>query len=236
MKKSLNLILILTTSLVLTSAVDAAVLNSDFIKKQIKTNIEAELNNLNIKKADIKINKLPYKNINIPEGKVEIKTSKNIRNYSYSSILKTDILVDGLKVKSFGVPVEIKVYDKVWVLKDNLKKNSSLSYSNLALEEKQINIFSKDALKKDFQPIGYLTTKNLKSEAILTTKNIKRTPFVVKNSPVSIMFKTPYVNVTLPGMAMEEGNMGDYIRVKNDRYRKNFVGKIVGKNIIKVNI
>lgn len=236
MKKSLKTLLILAATLSFTGQSDAAILKSDFIKNQIKKNVEASLNNKNIDKAEVNIKNIPYKTINIPDGRIEIRTSGNIRSYSSSSILKTEILVNDKKVKSFCTSADIKIYDNVWVSKDNLRKGAILSWSNLSLEKKQINVFSKNALKNDFNPVGFQVTRSLKSGDILDKKFVKKIPLIVKDSPVSIIFKTPYVSVTLPGMALEEGNIGDFIRVKNKQYKKNFVGKIVGNNIIKVNI
>ncbi len=228
-----TIILTLIMSFCLVNKANSAVLDAQFLCREIKKDIIERLKNGYEGETEVEITALPYQTIHVPEGDVEIKTEAGYKNLN-SSIVKVKILVNNIKVKSFGVRVSVKLYDKVWVARGWIKKGETLK--NLKLEKKEISSGLSGVLKKDFNPGKYLARRNIKPGEVINAGYIEEVPTIVKNSPVSLVFKTPLVSVTIPAVAVTSGKIGDYIRVKNKRYKKNYVGKIIGKNIVLVNI
>jgi len=121
---------------IFTGKVNAAVLNSQTIIDQAKKDIIKQVNSVVTGQIAVEIKGIPYKSIEIPNGKIDIVTSLNLQHFSPLTIAKIDILANGEEVKSFGIPVKLTVYDQVWVAKDLINRDKSLSGSNLSLEKK----------------------------------------------------------------------------------------------------
>lgn len=185
-------------------------------------------------KVEVEVAALPYQTFELPDGKLEINAELDLNNLNSPAIARVSIYVDKIKIKSFGARVDIKIYEKVWVAQDWIKRGETIK--KLKLEEKNVSSIYGIVVKKDFLQGAYLARRNIKPGEIITSDYVEELPTIVKDSPVSLIFKTPQVSVTIPAIALTSGKTGDFIKVKNIQYRKNYVGKIIGENIVLVNI
>lgn len=210
----------------------SAVLKSQFITEQIKQDITARLNRDYKGSVEVNIRSLPYETVEVPDGKVRIATE--IGNLNAVSIIKVILYVDEVKIKTFGARAEITVKSKVWVSRDWIKRGNTLK--NLKMEKKEITSGLNKLPGENFAPEKYMARRNIRPGQIIELDDIEAVPTIVKNSPVSVIFKTPTVSVIIPCIALTSGKTGDFIKVKSEIYKKNYVGKIIGKNIVLVNI
>lgn len=237
MKRILILLINLIFLAVFTASSQASVIYADFISSEIKKDLVKQVSSQIQGRIDVNVNQIPYKTLNIPEGKVEIKAEINMQNYFTSTtVAKVGVFVDNKEFTSFGVPVKISVYDNVWVAAEAINRGSSLTGMNIEVQEKEISEIAKTAARAKNSPDGYLAKKNFRSGEIIDIRHIETIPDIMRNNRVSIIFQSDYVTVSMPGEAMQEGKIGDFIRVRNKQYKKDYIGKVVGNNTILVNI
>lgn len=215
---------------------DAAVLDSDILIKKVKKDVKENVSTFVKGKIIVDVTNIPYKSIEIPNGKAEINTAVNLKIFTPFTVVKTSIIVDGKIVKSFGVPVKISVFDKVWVAKDTINNGSALTNQNICLEDKEISLITENVTREDFQPVNVKTKKSYKPGDIIDSRYISKTPDVIRNNLVSIIFKNQNFSVVLSGQALENGKIGDFIKVRNKQYKKDYIGKVIGENKILINI
>jgi len=237
LKNILKTVILILIFSALSLKASAAVLDSKFLKEKIKKDVEEQVKT-NIKGTiNVEIAKLPYEKIETNEGKngkVEIVSKINTRFFNPTTIVRVSILVNGEEYKSFITQAKISVYDKVWVAQDYIKRGEALT--QVALEEKEITYFSKTLVRKDFDPYKYISEKNYKPGDVIDSNYIEKNPAIVRYSPVSVIFKTPSVSITIPATALDKGNIGDYIKVRSKNYKKDYMGKIISENMVQVNI
>jgi len=239
LKKTLKTAIIILIFLAFSCKAGAAVLDAKFLKEKIKKDVEEQIKaNASVKGIiKVEITDLPYDKIETSEGKngkVEIETKINLRFFNPVTIVRVNILVNGEEYKSFITQAKISVYDKVWVAQDYIKRGEILT--KVALEEKEITYLPKTLIRKDFDPYTHQTKKNYKPGDVIDSNYIENIPAIVKDSPVSVIFKTPSVSITIPAIALDRGSIGDYIKVRSKNYRKDYMGKIIGENTVLVNI
>jgi len=217
-------------------AVNAAVLDSKIIVNKIKKDVSQQFSGSVKGKLVTNIVNMPYKSIVIPDGKLEINTIVNSNYFSSFTIVKVNILVNGKTVKSFGVPVKLAVINKVWVAKTSIDNGEELNLKNIILEDKEVGLLAENAAGEDFSPVNMRTKRVYKSGEIIDKRFNYEEPCVVKNSIVSVVFQNDDFVLTVSGEALENGKMGDFIKVRNKQYKKDYTGKIVGINKILVDI
>jgi len=207
-------------------------LSSQFVIEEIKNDIIEQLKQIYDGEIEVNIISLPYQTLSLPDGKVEIKAE--IGNLDVISIIKTGIYVNNVRVKSFGARAEIKIKTKAWVAKDWIKTGETLN--SIAFEQKEITSSFGSLPQKNFKPGNYMARRNIKPGEVIQIKDIQEIPTIVINSPVSLIFKTPAIAVTIPAIALTSGKTGDFIKVKSIQYKKNYVGKVIGQNLVLINI
>ncbi len=210
----------------------SAVLDSQFIYEQVKKDIITQLKQDHDREIEVNIKSLPYHSLKVPAEKVRVIT--DIGNLNSISIVKVSLYVDEAKIKTFGVRAKIKIKDNVWVAKDRIRRGDTLK--NLKMEKKEISSPLDKLPGKSFNPGEYIARRTIKPGDIVELNDIEPIPTIFKSSPVSVIFKTPTVSVTIPCIAVTSGKTGDFIKVKSKIYNRNYVGKIIGKNLVLVNI
>lgn len=244
MKKFFKTAIIILIFSALSCKAGAAVLDSQFLKEKIKKDVEEQLksnfkNNFSDSQSNIKveITDLPYEKIETHEGKngkVEIESKINLKFFNPTTIVRVNIFVNGEIYKSFITQAKINIYNKVWVAKDYIKRGDSLN--SVALEERETTYLSKTAARKNFDPYKYISAKNYNPGDVIDSNFIENIPAIVKDSPVFVIFKTDSVSVTIQAIALDKGCIGDYIKVRSKNYKKDYQGKIIGENLVLVNI
>lgn len=221
-------------ALLLAAKASCATLEAQVVSREVKKNLIEQIKQTYNGKTEVEVTALPFKSLELPDGDVKIKAELNLQAISSPTIARVSILVNDVKVRTFGARVELKIYDKVWIAKSWIQKGSSL-YS-VRLEEKEISSIQGGYVKQDSDPANYRARRNIRPGEVINTLSIEETPMIVENSPVSLIFQTSQVSVTVPATALTSGKRGDFIRVKSTNYKKSYVGKIIGENLVLVNI
>lgn len=236
MRKLIKIALIVTFMVASTVRVNAAILDSQFIKNTVKNDVEKQVNSFIPGNINVDITDIPYKTLEVPEGNVEIKSNINLNHFSPLTVVKVDVFVNNDKVKTFGVPVKLSVYDKVWVATDTINRGDSLNNQNLTFEKKEISLMAEYAARQNFNPEKVLAKRTFKPGDVIDIRHVETIPDVMKNNLVSIIFRTPSLTITLSGQALDDGKVGDFVRVRNKNYKKDYIGRVINSNTILVNI
>lgn len=194
---------------------------------QLKGYNEVEVNILNI----------PIANFRLPDGQISLKINSNSNNLVGREYKKIDIYVNSKYQRSFGAPVEIKIFQNVLVAKEPIIKDTLLTSKNIELKKYNIlsliqNTLDEKALSKEI-----IATKMYRTGEVIDRRFSKAKPDIVKNATVTVIFKTDdEMAITVDGIALVEGSVGNSISVQNKTYKKVYIGKVIGPNKVLVEI
>ena len=76
--------------------------------------------------------------------------------------------------------------------------------------------------------------QNLSEGKILTWKDIQPMPMVRKGATVDVVVNEGGMSISMKGLAMNTGGMGDAIMVRNQDTRKDFPARVVSRNTVRV--
>ncbi len=142
------------------------------------------------------------------------------------------------RARQIGVPVKVSLSKKVWVAKNTIMPRESLSARNVELVSREITTNFEQAAGEEIELSKYSTRMMLKKGQMLTTYQITKPPAVQRNTVVKIiMAGANGLKIMLDGKAMEDGQVGQLIRVRN-RFNKNkfYRGRVVSENRVQVGI
>ncbi|MEI7474570.1 MAG: flagellar basal body P-ring formation chaperone FlgA [bacterium] len=196
----------------------------EIIKREIKSNINIDIDNSYISSVEVYGNK--YK----------IQVLCNSEKFNPITIFKVNILSNGSLVKTFGVPVKISIFETVAVAANNIYRGEFLSSNNIKYENKEISFIYDNVMKESDTPEGFIANKIYRQGEIIDKRYIATPPDVLMHTPISIIFKNDDITVSLDGEAMDNGKIGDYIRVNNKTYKKQYKGQIIDNNTVMVKL
>jgi flagella basal body P-ring formation protein FlgA len=79
-----------------------------------------------------------------------------------------------------------------------------------------------------------IVLQNLSEGKVLTWKDIEPMPMVRKGATVDVVLNEGGMSISMKGLAMSTGGMGDAIMVRNQDTHKDFPARVVSRNTVRV--
>lgn len=236
MKKLITISLIILLNCICSKTYAQVILTKDLAKiienKQIQ-----ELQEQGYKDIEVSVINIPIEKLTIPDGEVSVKINSNASEFTSREYKKIDILVNSKYARSIGVPIGIKIYKNVLVAKDTIMRDGSLNSGNLTTKREDILTLTQQTLDEKDLATDFVSLRMYKAGDIIDKRFTKSKPDIVKNAIVTVIFKTgDDMNITVEGIALTDGKIGNYIAIQNKNYKKTYTGKVIGTNKVLVQI
>jgi len=134
------------------------------------------------------------------------------------------------------VPFKIRILTDVIVAARTLPKGTLLTESDF----KKASVDSKKLRSAYFtqasQVKGLITKSTIYSGRVITAKKLRLPQLISRGDPVTITAINSAIRVSMKGIAIENGRLGDRIRVKNLSSSQTIDAKIVAKQQVEIKI
>lgn len=172
-----------------------------------------------------------FPDIILPEG--DLKTEAKLLSSSNSRIIviKVSFFVDGKNVKSINLSLKRSIKRIVYVATKFIQKGSIITED--MIKEKVIENDMPYTISKE-EIIGKITTKAIYPGQIITNSHITEEPLVKKNQEVEVIRRIDNLVVSTIFIALQDGYLGQTIRLRNPISFKEIVGTVIGKGKVEV--
>lgn len=113
------------------------------------------------------------------------------------------------------VPVSIKVYEKVLVTTRPIARGEILSESDLAMVDAEVSLLRYSYLQSPELAIGMETKRSLSTNTTIVQEALVAPTLVKRGDAVVLSAKAGTVEIRQQGVAMQSGEMGKRINVRN---------------------
>lgn len=146
----------------------------------------------------------------------------------------------GAEIQHFGVPVRIRRLREVWVTKETLHVGHALNRTDFERRIVDVSL-SPETFVAASEPLdGYEARVNLRSGKPLDRRHLRQRPMVTRREDVRIVMHGNGANgfkLSVPGIALETGQLGDRIQVQQARFNdRRYSAKVIGKGVVEVHI
>ncbi|HEY8417930.1 MAG TPA: flagellar basal body P-ring formation chaperone FlgA [Limnochordales bacterium] len=142
------------------------------------------------------------------------------------------VSVDGKPQRTLMVRCETKWLVDVWVVQSLVLRHQVLDRESVALELREFSSVPRGLLPADEDPQGWRAVRPLVPGTLLAAGTVERVPLVWRGQPVSIAAQTGSVWVGAPGIALEDGRLGDVVRVQNSLSGYVVQARVVGPDAV----
>lgn len=243
-KIHLSLIVGLTLTIGLQGVSKAVTITAEQIKAKVVAHVQEKLSGT-LSQADqeyltVSIPQVPAAPFEFPKAEaVQINASSSLGEiYSSRGVVKVSLNDQDGHSREIGVPVQLKIQKPVWVVKNTISANAPLQASDLVLQTRDVSHGYQYVIGQERNLRAYVARVNLRPGDVLDARKIVIPPDVTYNSSVRILISNgDGLTLTIPGVAMDSGRVGEVIRVRQSVYkRKYYSAKIIDKNQVLVEI
>ncbi len=155
-----------------------------------------------------------------------------------------------LPLGSFSVPIIFKVNGKIeartWVMAKTalitpvvisscpIRRGEIITEDKIKVIRKMMTDIPAEIFTNPKEIIGKRARINIRANRVIYRTMVEIPPLIKRGQRVKIVAESDTLRITAPGMAKEDGRLGDMIRVQNLISKKIVVGKVVDSETVKV--
>jgi flagella basal body P-ring formation protein FlgA len=143
---------------------------------------------------------------------------------------------EGTKPWTLYVPVTVSVMSQVVVAKTQLTRGSTVTREDVKLEKRDIARLHRGYLDSLDKAIGKTVKYSVRANQVVTPSRIDSPLAVKRNGRVMILAANSSVQVRMTGTALENGSIGQRIRVKNRSSKRELEARVVEQGVVQVSM
>ncbi len=121
------------------------------------------------------------------------------------------------------------------VLKQALQKGETITADNVTLQEIPASQSFTSTITGTDELVGQQAVRPLAAGAPINRLHVRVAPSISRNQAVTLVFKRGGIELTGRGQALEDGALGQSIRVINPTTRATLVGTVAAGAVVEVN-
>lgn len=137
---------------------------------------------------------------------------------------------------SIFIPVKTRIYAKALVTKRFLNRGMMLTMRDVILREVDVSKLNQGFFTRRQEVIGKVLRRSLGQHQVIAARDIVMPPLVKRGQHVRIIAKKGSLRVTMVGVAMQPGQLGELILVKNMSSRKKIHAKVLNSKQVLVRL
>jgi flagella basal body P-ring formation protein FlgA len=151
-------------------------------------------------------------------------------------IVRFELRAAGQVVGTWQMPVQAHVWREIWVTRAPLKRGQLLSEADRAKERRDV-LSLRDACLEDVPDESlYEIAEALPAGAPLYTSSVKLRRLVRRGQVAEAVVQDGAMSVSLKVEVLEDGVLGQFIRVRNPQSKREFRGKVENEQTILVSL
>ena len=137
------------------------------------------------------------------------KKEGGYRNY------EINFRVDGKSARKVTVRAYLKVYKEIFVAKDTIQRDKIIEETDLVRVRRNVDRTTADYVTEPQDLVGKIATRTINPKEVIQERTVATPPLVNTGDRLMIVYETPLLRLTAPGISMSKGRMGEKIPVRN---------------------
>lgn len=143
------------------------------------------------------------------------------------------VLADGQPAGEYTMTLHASLWRDAWSARFPVAVNTT--FDPAVLETRRVDFLrERDALPAAVGDGTFLFARAIQSNRLLNWRDIARRPLVRKGDFVEVAAVDGMLQVTMKGLAMENGAEGDTVTVRNPESRKDFAARVISENRVQI--
>jgi len=177
------------------------------------------------------------RDIFLPRGQVSyVITSKGKykKEGGYRNF-EVEFSIDGEAIRIVTIRTYLKLYKEVYIARDTIKRNQIIEEADLLKVRKNVDRMPREYVTDKDQLIGKISNRTINPSEAIRGNTVSAPPLVKSGDRLQIVFETPFLRLSAPGISMAKGRKGERIPVKNLDSKIVVFATVESRNIVLVN-
>ncbi|MBI3868676.1 MAG: flagellar basal body P-ring formation protein FlgA [Verrucomicrobia bacterium] len=154
---------------------------------------------------------------------------------SPSVFLRFELVSGAEIIGTWQTPVEARLWRKVWVARQPLKRGAVVQDSDIGLERKDVLRAQRELLGEDFDAErGWQVAEPVNVGQMLSKRSVQLRLVVQKGQMVDALLKDGALSIAIKAEVLDPGAPGQIIRIRNPNSRRELRGKVINEQTVQL--
>jgi flagella basal body P-ring formation protein FlgA len=149
-------------------------------------------------------------------------------------IIPIQVYVNGEEKEKLFLRTRVSVFDKIVVAKKRMKKGDIIGTVEAVVEERDIAALNQTVIRDIGTVLGKEAKTFIPLENPIYDWMVKEKNYIKKNAKIKIILSSSDISVEVRGEALQDGMLGEKIKIKNLTSGKEIEGYVSGTDEVKV--
>lgn len=146
------------------------------------------------------------------------------------------VVIDGEQYSTIWAPMVVEVFRELPVLKHKVVKGEAIVASDYSIERVLVTTGMKSEPLEGGPKPGAIAARNLDAGKVLYSNDIEFALYVLKDAVASLEARNGSVQIDVTVIVLEDGHLGDRVRVRSLSGDKEVTALVTGKNRLEFNL
>ncbi len=148
-------------------------------------------------------------------------------------LVRCRVLADGESAGEYTTTLHATLWRDAWSARLPLAANGA--FDPTLLDVRRVDFLrERDALPATVGDHGFMFARSVQPDRLLTWHDVSRRPLVRKGDLVEVAAIDGQLQVTMKGLALENGAEGDTVSIRNPESKKDFAAQVVAENRVQI--
>ena len=148
--------------------------------------------------------------------------------------VRVDAMVDGESAEGTVVCFGVTIFDEVVVADRDIERHCVIEKNHVRLEKREITGMAKRVLFSLDGVLGKRARRSIHQGEWLLRELVEPPPDIERGTPLRVLASRGSVAISMPGRALEDGRIGEEIKVMVETTRKRLRGRLLDNETVAV--
>ena len=148
--------------------------------------------------------------------------------------MRVELHRDGAIIDRASVSLDVRLSADLLTPIRNIKRREVLTPALFTVKRFDVTTLTKEVLSDPMHLNGCRAKQNLTADKYVELARIEKIPDVESGNPVTIVGNNDLFEIRTKGIALQNGYVGEMIRVKNSDSRRILSGKVIRAGIVEI--
>lgn len=146
--------------------------------------------------------------------------------------VKVTVMLHSGEAIPYTATARVRIWSEVAVSARRLNRHEIVDEDDIRLERREVTQAVDGYFAAPTDLLGMRTTRVISSSALFTVSSVQPVPLVTRGSNVCVTVVIGAVAITSRGKALEDGDLGSIIQVRDCATGKRMTGEVAGENLV----
>ncbi|HVM59900.1 MAG TPA: flagellar basal body P-ring formation chaperone FlgA [Verrucomicrobiae bacterium] len=150
-------------------------------------------------------------------------------------IVRFDLMANGQRLGSWQMPVSARIWRDVWVAQSALHRGELFAASDCLRERRDV-LTCRQAYLGDADRTTREISENISAGAVILERHVRPRTVVRRGQVAEAVVRDGAMEISLKVEVLEDGALGQQVRVRNPQSNREFRGKVENEGTISVSL